>query len=53
MYYSFFGQLARGAGADVSGLPNRYVVWIKGVLFLIGIVAAIRSGQTLLRERAA
>src|SRR5690242_2443096 len=30
LYYSFFGQIERGAATDISGIQNIYVVLIKG-----------------------
>jgi hypothetical protein len=53
MYSSFFGQLSQAAGADISGLSNDSVVWVKGLLFAIGIFAVIRSTQAVIRERRA
>jgi hypothetical protein len=50
MYYSFFGQLARVGGPDISGLSNNSVVWVKGILFAIAIIAVIRSSQMVIRE---
>jgi hypothetical protein len=45
MYYSFFGQLHEMGRTDISGLSNNAVVWVKGILFAIGIVAVIRSAR--------
>ncbi len=43
LYYSFFGQLRNAVPEDVSGLPNRVVVAIKGILFAVAILALVRS----------
>lgn len=43
MYASFFGQLARTGPTDVSGAANGTVVIIKGILYLVGIVALVLS----------
>ena len=51
MYYSFFGQLAQGAGTDISGFSNYFVVGVKGILFAIGIVSVILAMQAVIRER--
>jgi hypothetical protein len=53
MYYSFFGQLSRVEGTDISGLSNASVVLVKGILFGVGIVSVIRSAQAVVRERRA
>jgi hypothetical protein len=45
MYASFFGQVARASSTDVSGLTTVTVVIIKGVLYLFGIIALVRSVQ--------
>ncbi|HSL21612.1 MAG TPA: hypothetical protein VK886_08755 [Vicinamibacterales bacterium] len=50
MYYAFFGQLANRGPDDVSGLSNGVVVAVKGVLFVVGIAALIRSAQAAIRE---
>ena len=52
MYYSFFGQLSQ-VGDDISGLTNNSVVWMKGILFGIGIISVIRSAQAVIREARA
>ncbi len=46
MYYSFFDQFTQHSATDVSGLKNGIVVAVKGALYLIGIVALIRSIRT-------
>ena len=43
MYYSFFSQFEHGADTDVSGLSNITVGVVKGVLYLVGIIALVRS----------
>ncbi len=43
LYYSFFGQLERGAGVDASGFPNHVVVAIKGALYIIALVSLVRA----------
>ena len=49
MYYSFFGQITQSGGTDISGLPNHSVAWVKGILFAVGILAAIRSTKVAVR----
>src|SRR5262245_10504267 len=43
LYYSFFGQLERGSSPDTSGLANGVVIAIKGTIYIVAIVALIRS----------
>ncbi|HEX9793162.1 MAG TPA: hypothetical protein VGC54_04185 [Planctomycetota bacterium] len=43
LYYSFFGQLERGAGDDISGLSNFTVVVIKGLLYALALYSLARS----------
>lgn len=43
LYYSFFGQLERGAGTDTSGLANGIVIAIKGAIYLVAITALVRA----------
>jgi hypothetical protein len=50
MYYAFVGQLANRGHLDVSGLSNGVLVAVKGVLFVVGIAAVIRSTQASIRE---
>jgi hypothetical protein len=45
MYRSFCGQLSQVGGTDISGISNSFAVWMKGILFAIGIVAVVRSGN--------
>ena len=42
LYYSFVGQLERGAGTDVSGMSNSAVLAVKGIVYLIALVALVR-----------
>jgi hypothetical protein len=41
LWGSFFGQLLSTEPTDVSGLPNGAVVAIKGVAYLVAIVATV------------
>ena len=43
LYYSFFGQLERGAERDISGLHSGTVVLIKGGLFAVAIISLALS----------
>ena len=43
LYGSFFHQLESGAAHDVSGLPSATVVWVKGVLYAISLLALVLS----------
>jgi hypothetical protein len=43
LYGSFFYQLESDAARDVSGLPNAAVVAVKGVLYVVSLVALYRS----------
>jgi hypothetical protein len=49
-YTSFFGQLARLDRPDPSSLPAAWVVGIKGVGFLLAIVALAGSLRQARRE---
>ena len=53
MYYSFFGQLFQAGDTDISGLSRYSVVFVKGILFAVGIIAVIRSTRAVVRERRA
>jgi len=43
MYYSFFGQLGSTSSHDISGFPNSFVVAVKGLLLLTGLIAVVAS----------
>jgi hypothetical protein len=43
LYSSFFSQLERGAGSDVSGLANTTVVLVKGALYAVALVSLVLS----------
>jgi hypothetical protein len=48
MYGSFFGQLTHNGPYDVSGLRNGIVVGVKAIVYLVGIVALVRSVRATL-----
>ena len=43
LWGSFFGQLRNTGPADISGLPNGWVVLIKGVIYLVALTALFLS----------
>jgi hypothetical protein len=43
LYFSFFGQLELSNRTDVSGISSIYVLVIKGFLFVLCVLALVRS----------
>jgi hypothetical protein len=43
LWGSFFGQLENSAPTDISGLANGVVVFVKGVVYVIALVALFLS----------
>ena len=46
LYGSFFHQLESDAARDVSGLPTSAVLWVKGGLYAIALIALVLSVRT-------
>ena len=53
LYGSFFHQLESEAERDVSGLATSTVLWVKGVLYAISLVALVLSVRRAGAARAA
>ena len=52
MYYAFFGQLRSGQRLDVSGLPNAAVLFVKGAIFGVGVIALVRATRAAIAAAA-